>query len=152
MNKLLFKGRMTLKELQHLKNANELEVIHKMQDLLRNAEKAAKKVVAGSKMPRVELRKNMNDMRLLCMIMRDMVKMRNSGEQVNKTLEAAIRQEINSIERENRRKNLASDEVVQAQLEKMILSEKIKRENREQKTKEGEGSNHSKDQKAEGEL
>lgn len=152
MSKLLFKGRMTLKELEALKSANELDIIRKMQELLRDSERVAQKVVTGVKMPRVELRKNMNDMRMLCMIMRDMVKMRNSGEEVNKALEKAINQEMNSIEREKKRGSLASDDVVKAQLEKMLLSEKIRKESREQKTKEGERPDHSKDQEAQGEL
>lgn len=152
MSKLLFKGRMTLKELEALKSANELDIIRKMQELLRDSERVAQKVVTGVKMPRVELRKNMNDMRMLCMIMRDMVKMRNSGEEVNKALEKAINQEMNSIEREKKRGSLASDDVVKAQLEKMLLSEKIRKESREQKTKEGEKPDYSKDQEAQGEL
>jgi hypothetical protein len=148
MKKLLLKGRMTLKELEALRDANELDIIRKMQEVLSGAEKKASKVVSGSKMPRVELRKNMNDIRMLCMIMRDMVKMRDSGADRNNALELAIEQEQRAIDREKKRESLASDEVVQAQLDKLRLSEKIRREHREQKAKEGESTDNSPDQEA----
>lgn len=152
MKKLLLKGRMTLKELEAIRNYNELDLIHKMQEVLRNAEQKAEKVVGGSKMPRVELRKYMNDTRILCMIMRDMVKMRDSGAEQNASLEAAIQQEKNAIEREMKQLKLAPDQVVEEQLNKIRLSEKIRRENREQKAKDGERAIDGEHQKAQDKL
>ena len=131
------KGRMTLPELERLRDCNELDLVYKMQEVLKTAEKKAHKVIMGSKMPRVELRKSMNDLRILCMIMRDMVKMRDSGAEKNNALEAVIQQEKSAIEREKKNEKLASNEVVEEQLRKMRLSEQIRRENREQKERTG---------------
>lgn len=146
------KGRMTLKELEEFKNFNEVDLARKIKEMADLCEKTAQKVVKGNIVAQVTLRKNMNDMRLMCMIMRDMVKIRRVPEKKNIALEHAIQMELDAIARENKKKRLASDEVVAEQVRKIKLAETIRRESREQKAKEGKRPAGSEPQKAEDQL
>ncbi len=150
--KLYVKGRMSLQELERFRECNELDVVYKMQELMKSAQGNAEKVVKNNKAARVELRKNMNDIRIMCMIMRDMVKMRRVPAEKNRALELAIEQEKRSIEQEKMKEHLAPDHVVEEQIMKIKSNEKIRRENREQKAKDREGTRSGQHQEAEDQL
>jgi hypothetical protein len=67
---------MTLEELEELKDFNELDILYKIIDKLGNAKKFTERTVKGNKTAGIEVRKIMQELRLLSEIMRDKIQLR----------------------------------------------------------------------------
>lgn len=67
---------MTLEELEELKDFNELDILYKINDKIVSAKKFAERTVKGNKTAGIEVRKIMQNIRLLSEIMRDKIQLR----------------------------------------------------------------------------
>lgn len=67
---------MTLKELEELKLFNELDMLYKIIDIANAAKKRTEEVLKNNKSAGVDIRKSMQDIRLLSEIIRDEVQFR----------------------------------------------------------------------------
>jgi hypothetical protein len=96
---------MKLKELEELRNCNELDMLYKIIDKAEGIKKKTEQVIKGKKAPGVDVRKVLQDIRLLSEIMRDTIQMRkfNANDRQESKLEKAIESEQKRLIREEER-------------------------------------------------
>lgn len=107
---------MDLKELEELNNFNELDLLYKLIEKAEGIKKRTEQVLRGNKSAGVDVRKSMQDIRLLSEIIRDLVqrrKFKKSSKEDSK-LEKAISAEKKRLLREEARiKKLEEKRTVQ---------------------------------------
>ena len=107
---------MGLKELEELKDYNELDLLGKLIEIAESAKKRTEKVLRGNKSAGVDVRKAMQDIRLLSEIIRDEIQRRKfKGKKLGESkLEQAIDSEKKRLIREEERiKRLEEKRAVQ---------------------------------------
>lgn len=106
---------MKLKELEELKQLNELDMLHKLITKAEAAKKRTEQILRGNKSAGVDVRKIMQDIRLLSEIIRDTVQKRKLKSNKEKSkLDKAIESEKKRLQREeNRIKKLEEKRIVQ---------------------------------------
>lgn len=103
---------MELKELEELREYNELDLLHKIIDIAEKSKKRVEQNLRGNKTAGVDVRHSMQDVRLLAEIVRETVQMRKGvkqpvigdykGEVITLTkLEKAIVNKLESIKKED---------------------------------------------------
>lgn len=107
---------MGLKELEELKDYNELDLLNKLIEIAEATKKRTEKVLKGNKSAGVDIRKIMQDIRLLSEIIRDEIQRRKfQGKKIGESkLEQAINSEKKRLMREEERiKRLEEKRAVQ---------------------------------------
>ena len=107
---------MELKELEELKNYNELDLLYKLIDKAESIKKRTEKILKGNKSAGVDVRKTLQDIRLISEIIRDLVQKRkhNKGTFEESKLNKAIVSEKKRLMREEARiKRLEEKRTVQ---------------------------------------
>lgn len=97
---------MNLEELEELKNYNELDLLYKLIEKAESIKKRTEQlIVKDNKSAGVDVRKAMQDIRLLSEIIRDSVQRRKfkKGSKEESKLVQAIKREKNRLEREEER-------------------------------------------------
>lgn len=96
---------MDLKELEELKDFNELDILYKIIDKAESVKNRVEKLTKGNKSAGVEVRKVMQDIRLLSEILRDETQRRKFTNQPfeSSKLFKAIESEKKRLEREEER-------------------------------------------------
>lgn len=96
---------MELKELEELKSFNELDILYKIIDKAESIKKRVEKIVTGNKSAGVDVRKAMQDIRLMSEIIRDEVQRRKFTDEPIETsrLNKAIEDEKKRLAREEER-------------------------------------------------
>ena len=96
---------MKLKELEELKGFNELDVLYKLIEKAEGIKKRTEKLVKGNKTAGVDVRKSMQEIRLLSEIIRDKVQVRKIKiiDEKNTKLFKAIESEKKRLLREEER-------------------------------------------------
>lgn len=112
---------MNLIELKELVDYNELDILYKIIDKCQINIKRMEDVVIGNKSAGVDLRKVMQDVRLMSEIIRDEIQRRHSGKSESKLQEA--------IEKEEKR--LVKEEIRIANIEKQRLNKEAGQINNE---------------------
>lgn len=69
---------MKIKELEALKECNELDILYKIIEKAEKMEPRTEESVVGNKSAGIEVRKKLSDMRILISIMRDIITTRNN--------------------------------------------------------------------------
>ena len=107
---------MELKELEELKGFNELDLLFRLIEKVDGVKKRTEQVVKNNKSAGVDVRKAMQDIRLISEIIRDQVQNRkfNTQKEENSKLFKAIEAEKKRIAREEARiKKLEQNRIVQ---------------------------------------
>lgn len=94
---------MDLDELQKLQDLNELDLIYKITDLVKSCKNDAEKVIKNNNTASIRLRESMQDVRLLCEIIRDKVQIRRCvpwGDKRKFALDKAIEEEKIRLDKE----------------------------------------------------
>ena len=92
---------MNLKELEELKECNELDMLYKIINKAEEIKKRTENLIVGSKAAGVDVRKAMQDIRLLSEIIRDETQKRKKQTSFEKTrLFKAIEAEKKRLEKE----------------------------------------------------
>lgn len=96
---------MTLEELEYLKECNELDMLHIMRNKINSIEGLTERVLKGVKSNGVEVRKTLQDIRLLSEIMRDEIQNRKfkNKEKKDTKLFQIIEQEKKRLIKEDER-------------------------------------------------
>ena len=100
---------MKIKELEALKECNELDILYKIINKAEKLESRTEESVVGNKAAGIEVRKRLSDMRILISIMRDIITTRNNPS----TRMSVLDKEIN-----NRRAKDKKEEEYLQKLEK----------------------------------
>ena len=111
---------MKLKELEELKSFNELDMLYKIIEIAEVSKKRVEKMLGGNKTAGVDIRRTMQDIRLLAEIIRDETQRRyiKSYQQKNSKI-------VKAIENENIR--MAKEEIrIKKIEEKRIAREELK--------------------------
>lgn len=107
---------MNLKELEELKNFNEFDLLNKLIEKAESVKKRTEKILKGNKSAGVDVRKTMQDIRLLSEIIRDLIQRRKINKKTNKDskLLKAIESEKKRLSREESRiKKLEEKRIIQ---------------------------------------
>ncbi len=86
---------MKLKELESLKECNELDLLYKIIDIANASKKRTEEVLGGNKQAGVDVRKSLQDIKIISEIIRDMIQIRKkkkSGDKKNKLTKAIVRE------------------------------------------------------------
>lgn len=99
---------MDLSELEGLKDCNELDLLYKIIEFAEGLKKRTELVLHNNHAAGVDVRKKLQDIRLLSLIMRDEIQRREKkrkNQDVNKesAIEKAIQSEINRLKKEDER-------------------------------------------------
>ena len=96
---------MDLKELEELRGFNELDLLYRLIEKSDAMKKRTEQVLRGNKSAGVDVRKNMQDIRLLSEIIRDLVQRRKfkKAKKENSRLDKAIVTETKRLLREEAR-------------------------------------------------
>lgn len=99
---------MDLEELNNLKNCNELDMLYKIIEIAEGAKKRTEEVLHNNYAAGVDVRKTLQDVRLLSLIMRDKIQRRakeKRGKVIKKesVLNKAIKDEILRLKKEDER-------------------------------------------------
>ncbi len=100
---------MTLEELEYLKECNELDMLHIMRNKINSIEGLTERVLKGVKSNGVDVRKTLQDIRLLAEIMRDEIqnrKFKNKNKEETKLYQAIEHEKKRLIKEEERLKKL----------------------------------------------
>jgi hypothetical protein len=97
---------MELKDLEKLKNFSELDLLYKIIEIAEGAKKRTELVLHNNHYAGVDVRKTMQDIRLLSTIMRDKIqrryrKRKNKSLNVESALDKAIKSEILRLKKED---------------------------------------------------
>lgn len=93
--------RLTLNDLEELKKCNELDILYKIIDIANNAKKRTEEILADNKQAGVDVRKLLQDIKILSDIMRDKIQLRKSKTEKGKNrLYKAIDNEKERIKKE----------------------------------------------------
>lgn len=107
---------MNLKELEELKNFNEFDLLNKLIDKAEAAKKRTEKILRGNKSAGVDVRKSMQDIRLLSEIIRDLIqrrKIKNSSSKGSRLSKAIDSEKKRLLREEDRIKKLEAKRTVQ---------------------------------------
>ena len=77
---------MNLNELNQLIDLNELDILYKIIDTANSQKKDIEKILKGKKEPGIRVRDYMQDIRLLCEIVRDKIQVRKGAEWSDKRM------------------------------------------------------------------
>jgi len=99
---------MDLSELEDLKNCNELDLLYKIIEVAEGLKKRTELVLHNNHAAGVDVRKKLQDIRLLSLIMRDEIqrrekKKKNEPTSKESAIEKAIQSEINRLKKEDER-------------------------------------------------
>jgi len=99
---------MELNDLENLKNCNELDLLYKIIEIAEGAKKRTELVLHNNYSAGVDVRKTLQDVRLLSLIMRDQIQRRaqsGRGKKISKksALDKAIQLEILRLKKEDER-------------------------------------------------
>jgi len=100
---------MTLQELEELKECNELDMLYKIEDKVNSIKGLTERVLKGVKSNGVEVRKTLQDIRLLSEIMRDEIQNRrfkNKDKEDTKLYQEIDKEKKRLIKEEERLKKL----------------------------------------------
>lgn len=103
--------RITLQELEEMKEYNELDILFKVIERATNIKGITEKTIKGNKTAGVDTRKHIQDLRMLLEIMRDKIQYRkdNLEEDENSKLFKAIEKEKKRIKEEEERFKLLEE-------------------------------------------
>jgi hypothetical protein len=94
--------RLTLNDLEGLKNCNELDILYKIIDIANSARKRTEEILADNKQAGVDVRKSLQDIKILSDVMRDKIQLRKSKSEAGKNrLYKAIDNEKERIKKED---------------------------------------------------
>lgn len=110
---------MELREIESLKDFNELDLLYKIIDIAESIKVRTELVVVGNKTAGTDVRHSMQDIRLIAELIREAVQIRK-GTQQPKLLDRAIFEKKESIRKEEEGISRAEN------LRKKIKAEKIK--------------------------
>lgn len=71
---------MELEELNEMDNLNELDLFYKMEQMVRCLRKDTEKILRGNKKASIRVRRNLQDIKLICNIIRDKIQIRNGAK------------------------------------------------------------------------
>jgi hypothetical protein len=96
---------MGIDEIENLKDCNELDMLYKIIDIAESAKKRTEEVLSNNKQAGIDVRKKMQDIRLLAAIIRNKIVLRRGkgNDKRPDRLNAAIEREIKRIEQEDRK-------------------------------------------------
>jgi small-conductance mechanosensitive channel len=107
---------MDLKELEELKNFNELDLLHKLIEKAEDIKKRTEQILRGNKSAGVDVRKSMQDIRMLSEIIRDLVqrrKFKKNPKEDSKLIKAINMEKKRLLREEARIKKLEEKRTVQ---------------------------------------
>lgn len=105
---------MDLNELESFKEFNELDLLYKLIEKAENSKKRVEQILKGNKVAGVDVRKAMQDIRLLAEIIRDEIQKRKNPISGPTKLEEAIEKEKKRLALEEERiKKLEQKRIVQ---------------------------------------
>jgi hypothetical protein len=107
---------MNLKELEELKNFNELDLLYKLIEKAEEIKKRTEQILRGNKTAGVDVRKSMQDIRLLSEIIRDLVqrrKFKKNQKEDSKLIKAITAEKKRLLREETRIKKLEEKRTVQ---------------------------------------
>jgi len=107
---------MELKELEELKKFNELDLLYKIIEKAESIKKRTEQILKGNKTAGVDVRKSMQDIRLLSEIIRDLVqkrKMKKNPAGDSKLIKAINLEKKRLLREETRIKNLEKKRTIQ---------------------------------------
>jgi hypothetical protein len=107
---------MDLKELEELTNFNELDLLYKLIEKAESVKKRTEQILRGNKSAGVDVRKSMQDIRLLSEIIRDLVqrrKFKKSPKEDSKLIKAINAEKKRLLREEARIKKLEEKRTVQ---------------------------------------
>jgi len=94
--------RLTLKDLELLKNCNELDILYKIIDIANSTKKRTEEILADNKQAGVDVRKSLQDIKILSDVMRDKIQLRKIKSDKGKNrLNKAIDNEKDRIKKED---------------------------------------------------
>lgn len=94
--------KLNLKDLEELRECNELDLLYKIIDIANSAKKRTEEILSGNKQAGVDVRKTLQDIRLLSEIMRDKIQNRKrKNKKTQDSLNKAIDREFERIKKEN---------------------------------------------------
>jgi predicted metal-dependent TIM-barrel fold hydrolase len=82
---------MELEELHRLANLNELDLLYKLIEIAQNNRKDTEKILKGEKAAGIRVRDNLQDVKMLCEIIRDKIQIRKGIEWSTKRVSALDR-------------------------------------------------------------
>lgn len=93
---------MDLKELESLRDYNELDLLYKLIEIANNSKKRTEQILKGNKQAGVDVRKSLQDIKMITEIMRDKIQLRkfNKTEDEYTRLNKAINKEKERLKRE----------------------------------------------------
>lgn len=99
---------MDLSELEELKDCNELDLLYKIIEVAEGIKRRTELVLHNNHAAGVDVRKKLQDIRLLSLIMRDEIqrrekKRKNQDASKESVIEKAIQSEINRLKKEDER-------------------------------------------------
>lgn len=107
---------MELKELNELKNFNELDLLYKLIEKAEGAKKRTEQILRGNKSAGVDVRKTMQDIRMLSEIIRDKIqrgKLKRGALEDSKLYKAIEAEKKRLLREEDRIKKLEEKRITQ---------------------------------------
>lgn len=107
---------MELKELEEIENFNELDLLYKIIEKSEGVKKRAEQILKGNKSAGVDVRKAMQDIRILSEIVRDQIQRRkftNLPKEDSKLFKAIVAEKKRLAREEERIKKLEEKRIVQ---------------------------------------
>jgi len=107
---------MDLKELEELKEFNEFDLLNKLIEKAESVKKRTEKILRGNKSAGVDVRKTMQDIRLLSEIIRDLIqrrKFKKNPKEDSKLIKAINSEKKRLLREEARIKKLEAKRTVQ---------------------------------------
>jgi hypothetical protein len=89
---------MELEELRGLANLNELDLLYKLIEIAQNNKKDTEKILKGEKAAGIRVRDSLQDVKMLCEIIRDKIQIRKRTEWGPKRV-SALEKKIKSAEK-----------------------------------------------------
>jgi hypothetical protein len=147
-------GKLKLEDFEKIKEYNELDLVFKMNDVLKDMANSAQKVVCNNKSAYYDLRKHANDIITLSHIMREMAAKRMGHPFKSDHLEWAIAREKRIMEEESQKDNRLSDDKLAEKIRKIKEAEQNAKSKNGKKGEQekGTGTAGGERQEAQGEL